>query len=117
MFDQAPLTDNDPEVTARVTEAFTGHFGADRVIAPPRVLGSEDFSDIARGVSAPYSFWLFGGADPAAFQAAEASGGLAEIPVNHSPRFAPVIQPTLDTGTAALVTAALAWLAGPHCSS
>ena len=52
MFDQAPLTDNDPEVTARVTEAFTGHFGADRVIAPPRVLGSEDFSDIANGFHA-----------------------------------------------------------------
>ena len=28
----------------------------------------------------------------------------------HSPRFAPVIQPTLNTGTAALVAAAMAWL-------
>ena len=34
-----------------------------------------------------------------------------DIPVNHSPNFAPVIQPTLDTGTEALVVAALAWLA------
>jgi len=34
-----------------------------------------------------------------------------DIPVNHSPLFAPVIQPTLDTGTKALVAAALAWLA------
>jgi hippurate hydrolase len=33
------------------------------------------------------------------------------IPVNHSSRFAPVIQPTLQTGTQALVVAALAWLA------
>jgi hippurate hydrolase len=33
-----------------------------------------------------------------------------DIPVNHSARFAPVIQPTLDTGTQALVVAALAWL-------
>ena len=111
-FDQAPLTDNDPAVTAQVTEAFVGHFGAERVIAPPRVLGSEDFSDIARGVQAPYSFWLFGGADPAALRAAEQSGGgFTEIPVNHSPQYAPVIQPTLDTGTAALVIAALSWLA------
>jgi len=30
--------------------------------------------------------------------------------VNHSAQFAPVMQPTLDTGTAALVVAALAWL-------
>ena len=112
MFDQAPLTDNDPLVTTAVTDAFTDLLGADRVIEPPRVLGSEDFSDIANGVHAPYTFWLFGGTDPAAFRDAEERGTTtADIPVNHSPRFAPVIQPTLDTGTAALVAAALAWLA------
>lgn len=33
-----------------------------------------------------------------------------DIPVNHSPYFAPVMQPTLDTGTSAMVVAALAWL-------
>jgi len=109
MFDQAPLTDNDADVTARVTETLAAHLGADRVITPPRVLGSEDFSDLARGVQAPYCFWLFGGADPAVFGVAGHIPG--DIPVNHSPRFAPVIQPTLDTGTAALVAAALAWLA------
>ena len=35
----------------------------------------------------------------------------AGLPVNHSPHYPPVIQPTLDTGTAALVAAALRWLA------
>lgn len=35
-----------------------------------------------------------------------------DIPGNHSTAFAPVIQPTLDTGTQALVVAALTWLAG-----
>ena len=33
-----------------------------------------------------------------------------DIPVNHNPGFAPVIQPTLDIGTRALVVAAMAWL-------
>ena len=33
-----------------------------------------------------------------------------DIPVNHAANFAPVIQPTLDTGTQALIVAALAWL-------
>lgn len=111
MFDQAPLTDNDDEVTARLTATFAEVFGADRVIAPPRVMGSEDFSDIANGVQAPYSYWLFGGADPAAFDAAAPDVVPADLPVNHSPHYAPVIQPTLDTGTAALVAAALTWLA------
>jgi hypothetical protein len=34
-----------------------------------------------------------------------------DIPVTHSPAFAPVVQPTLDVGPQALVVAALAWLA------
>ncbi|MCL2555092.1 MAG: peptidase, partial [Actinomycetia bacterium] len=34
-----------------------------------------------------------------------------DIPVNHSPTFAPVLQPTLDTGITALTVAALTWLA------
>jgi hypothetical protein len=33
------------------------------------------------------------------------------VPVDHSAGFAPVVQPTLVTGTQALVVAALAWLA------
>jgi hippurate hydrolase len=74
-------------------------------------MGSEDFSDIANGVGAPYCYWLFGGSDPAAFATAFAAGTVAtDIPSNHSPRFAPVIQPTLNTGTAPLVAAAMAWL-------
>jgi metal-dependent amidase/aminoacylase/carboxypeptidase family protein len=109
MFDQAPLTVNDAGVTGSVTAAFTDTFGADRVIEPPRILGSEDFSDIANGVDAPYSFWLFGGADPAVFAGGEGTIP-TDLPVNHSPHYAPVIQPTLDTGTAALVAAALSWL-------
>jgi len=57
------------------------------------------------------SYWGIGGVDPDTYQRAEAAGRVAQdIPVNHSARFAPVIQPTLDTGTEALVVAALAWL-------
>lgn len=56
-------------------------------------------------------YWGIGGIDPDAYRAAEESGRVPQdIPVNHSASFAPVIQPTLDTGTQALVVAALAWL-------
>jgi hippurate hydrolase len=110
LYDQAPLTDNDPDVTERIVGTFAEIFG-DGVVTPPKVLGSEDFSDIARGVGAPYCYWLFGGADPEAYaKAAEQERLSIDVPVNHSPRFAPMIQPTLDTGTTALVAAALAWL-------
>jgi hypothetical protein len=35
---------------------------------------------------------------------------VAELPSNHSPLFAPVIEPTLTTGVGALVAAAHTWL-------
>ncbi len=60
----------------------------------------------------PCTYWFVGGTDAAVYDAAEAAGRVAQdVPVNHSARFAPVVQPTLDTGTQALVVGALAWLA------
>lgn len=113
MFDRFPLTDNDAAATERVATAFAEHFG-DRARAMPMQTASEDFSDIPRALGAPYTYWGLGGVDPAAYQAAEDAGRVSQdIPVNHSAQFAPVIQPTLDAGTEALVVAALAWLGAP----
>jgi amidohydrolase len=110
LFDRYPLTDNDAEVTDRVGDAFTAFFG-DRTGELPQQSASEDFSDLPTELGAPYTYWGIGGIDPATYRAAEAAGRIAQdIPVNHSAGFAPVIQPTLDTGTQALVVAALAWL-------
>jgi hippurate hydrolase len=93
-----------------VADAFTGHFG-DRAVALPQQSASEDFSDIPTALGAPYTYWGIGGADPDAYRVAQEAGRVAQdIPVNHSASFAPVLQPTLDTGTEALVVAALAWL-------
>jgi hippurate hydrolase len=78
----------------------------------PRQSASEDFSDIPNALGVPYTFWCIGGIDADAYHHAEQAGRVAQdIPVNHSATFAPVLQPTLDTGTQALVVAALAWLA------
>ena len=75
---------------------------------------SEDFSDIPNALGAPYTYWGIGGIDPVAFQKAAERGRVdQDIPVNHSPTFAPAIQPTLDTATQALVVAAMAWFAPP----
>jgi hippurate hydrolase len=110
LFEHFPLTENDAAVTAALHAAFTEHFG-DRAGTLPRQSASEDFSDIPNAFGIPYSYWGIGGIDPDLYRAAEAAGRVAQdIPVNHSAKFAPVIQPTLDTGIAALVTAALASL-------
>jgi hypothetical protein len=70
------------------------------------------FSDIPTALGVPYTYWAIGGIDPDAYRRAAAAGRVAQdIPVNHAANFAPVIQPTLDTGTQALVVATLAWLA------
>ena len=112
LFDRYPLTDNDADVTGRVASAFEDFFGT-RSGQLPQQSASEDFSDIPTALGAPYTYWGIGGIDPETYRSAEQAGRVAEdIPVNHSARFAPVIQPTLDTGTQALVVAALAWLGG-----
>ena len=110
LFDRFPLTENDETVTDRVAAAFAEHFGA-RADTLAMQSASEDFSDLPNALGVPYAYWGIGGVDPARYDEARAAGRLtSDIPVNHSPYFAPVIQPTLDTGTEALVVAVLAWL-------
>ena len=112
-FDRFPLTQNDPATTQRVRTAFDTSV-ADRAQDMPLASASEDFSDIPNALSAPYTYWCIGGVDADAYRRADEAGRvLQDIPVNHSPAFAPVVQPTLDTGTEALVVAALSWLATP----
>jgi hippurate hydrolase len=57
-------------------------------------------------------FWFVGGTDPAVYAKAKQTHWLNELPVNHSPLFAPVLHPTLRTGVEALVVATRAWLSG-----
>jgi amidohydrolase len=111
LFDRFPLTDNDEAVTGRVESAFASFFG-NRAEPIGQGSASEDFSDIPTALGVPYTYWFVGGIDPDTYEAAARAGRVAQdIPVNHSAAFAPVVQPTLDTGTQALVVAALAWLA------
>jgi hippurate hydrolase len=111
LYDSFPLTINDDAVTDRVSEACAGYFG-ERFQSMPAQSASEDFSDISNALGVPYIYWGIGGIDEREYRKAADAGRLSrDVPVNHSPGFAPVIQPTLDTDTQALVVAALAWLA------
>src|SRR5690242_2259357 len=111
-FDQYPLTDNNREVTEKITAAFRSHFGTEPVFDLGRQTASEDFSDIPNALGIPYTYWGVGCIDPEKYQRALDAGRLQQdIPVNHSEFFAPVIEPTLSNGTQALVVAALTYLA------
>lgn len=110
-YDQFPLTSNHPAATETVTAAFTSHFGQDLVQQAAPQTASEDFSAIPGAFGVPYCYWFLGGTDPASYQAAQAAGTVdRDIPANHSPFFAPVIDPTLSMGVRAHVVAALAFL-------
>lgn len=105
-----PLASNDETATGKVIEALKGRFGSDVRQGNPAT-ASEDFSVFARTWKAPLVFWFVGGTDPQKYAQAEQAGRLNELPSNHSPQFAPVINPTLRIGIEAMLTAAGPWLA------
>lgn len=109
-LDRYSLVTNDPAATKRVSEAFRGHFSADRVQETKPTTASEDFGSFGAEWGAPSVFWFVGGIDSDLYAKAKQNGKLGEIPTNHNPRFAPVIHPTLQTGVEAMVVAAQAWL-------
>lgn len=89
---------NDPTETEKLAEEFRAEFGEERVLPGSPVMGSEDFGALAAAIDVPSVFWFFGGNDAKTLAA-------GHPPANHSPFFAPVIEPTLSTGVQAAVRA------------
>jgi amidohydrolase len=110
-LDRYPLNLNDETASNRIAEAFRAHFSPTRVHHTGPAPASEDFGCFGTAWHVPSVFWFVGGTDPETYAKAKAAGTLNKLPVNHSPQFAPVIHPTLETGVETLVVAALAWLA------
>jgi amidohydrolase len=109
-LDRYPLNTNEPEASTRVVDAFRRYFGAERVRETGPAPASEDFGSFGSEWGSPSVFWFVGGTDPKTYAKAKEENRLNELPVNHSPKFAPVIHPTLRTGVETLVVAARAWL-------
>lgn len=99
LFNRYPVADNDPQLAAQVREAFIAQFGPERVEHMDPVTASEDFSTIPDAFGVPYCYWGFGG---------YAQG--REAAPNHSPLWAPDLQPSLSTGTEAAASGAFALL-------
>ncbi|TAM84452.1 MAG: amidohydrolase [Jatrophihabitans sp.] len=108
-----PVTVNEPAAAERVRAALAAEFGDDLVHEMPLVPGSEDFGAFGTRAEVPSVFWFYGGVDltPEAMAAFARGRPSSDVPSNHSPLFAPVIDPTLATGARALLAAALEWLA------
>ncbi len=110
-----PAVSNDHAAVERTRPAL--HAIGAMVVDPGPLTGSEDVGLLAIAAGVPCVYWLLGGADPALFEGVEDFEEIAlrtaALPSNHSPQFAPVIEPTLTIGVNALVAAARAWLPRP----
>ena len=116
LTESAPAVINDVAATRRTRGALADVVGAERVVDPGPITGSEDVGVLASAARAPIVFWLLGGADPAVFAGASGLEDIASItaglPSNHSPLYAPAEDPTISIGTNALSAAAREWLDG-----
>ncbi|MGO4712113.1 amidohydrolase [Bradyrhizobium sp. 2TAF24] len=94
---------NDAAVVGPAERVLKAAFG-DKARQTPAITASEDFSEfVAAGV--PSMFFNIGVYPPEQVAAARSSG--TPLPANHSPQFAPVPQPTIETGVTAMTLAVL----------
>jgi hippurate hydrolase len=97
---------NDPKLTARVRAAVTGSLGEANVLTVEPLMVSEDFSQYGHTVEhVPICFFLVGASDPAKLTESRRTG--MPLPALHSSKFAPVAEPTIKTGVAAMTAATL----------
>ena len=94
---------NDPAVVATAEKALKAAFG-DKLRQTPPNTTSEDFSEFA-GAGVPSMMFNIGVYEPERWTAANKSG--TPLPGNHSPLFAPVPKPTIQTGITAMTLAVL----------
>jgi hippurate hydrolase len=94
---------NDPDVVATAAKVLKTAFG-DKLRATPPITASEDFSGYV-GAGVPAMFFNIGVYEPDRVAAARDGG--PPLPGNHSPLFAPVPKPTIETGIEAMTLAVL----------
>ncbi|WP_238421961.1 amidohydrolase [Gordonia sp. 'Campus'] len=112
-IERFPVVTNDSTALAKTLGAFADWLGPHNILDPGAGAGSEDVGILATSCAAPLSYWLLGGADPTLFTTGDMTDpALLKVPSNHSPHYAPVIDPTLAIGVRAQVVAAQTWL-GP----
>ena len=101
-----PATFNTEKISARTLELFRGHFGPQRAVETPAVMGGEDFSRfwLADNKIESLIFWV-GGTPKAQWDAA--GGDASKLPSLHSPFWAPDAEAVISTATEAMTLAAL----------
>src|SRR5579864_455609 len=99
-YEGTDLVYNNPPLAERLRAPLEAALGKDKVVTGEPITPSEDFSYFTRQ-SVPGFYFSLGGADPEKFAEAKASG--THLPSNHSPLFAPDVDPALHAGIIAEV--------------
>ena len=99
-YEGTDLVYNDPALAQRMRSVLETALGKGNVVIEEPITPSEDFSYFTQqGI--PGFYFSLGGADPDKLAQAKAAGTM--LPSNHSPLFAPDVDPALHTGIAAEV--------------
>ncbi|QKR99000.1 amidohydrolase [Sphingomonas sp. CL5.1] len=101
------VVNNDAALSARTASVLAAAFGKDVAFVPTTMPGGNASEDYAAFIEAgvPSVFLAVGGYDPAMIARYKAEG--KPVPVNHSPFFAPVPEPTIKRGAETLALAVL----------
>ncbi len=91
---------NDPKLDERLRQVLIQVLGKQNVEQLPPNMASEDYSAFVQA-GVPSFYFSLGAANPAKFEEAKASG--ISLPSNHSPFFAPDVEPSLKTAIEAEV--------------
>ena len=103
--ESTPATINDVALSARLQKTFVEKMGAEHVIELKPIMGSEDFGIFGMEGKIPSVIFWLGADDPTAYAESQKKG--VAMPALHSALFAPVPEPTLQTGITAMTDAAL----------
>ena len=99
-YEGTDLVYNNPALAEHLRASLEAALGKDKVVTAEPIAPSEDFSYfVEQGI--PGFYFSLGGADPEKLAQAKAEG--TSLPSNHSPLFAPDVDPALDAGIAAEV--------------
>ena len=91
---------NDPALAEHLRGVLEAALGKQNVVSAGPITASEDYSMFIQ-LGIPSLYFSLGGADPDKFAESKKTGTM--LPSNHSPLFAPDVDPALHTGIAAEV--------------
>ncbi len=101
-----PSTYNDPDLTRRVVSVLEATLGSENVVKTDPVMAGEDFSRYGlEDKQIPICMFWLGAVDPARIREAREKG--ISLPSLHSSEFAPLPEPTIQTGVKAMTSVVL----------